>query len=121
MLGVAFIIISIAAAVAFVLNAFFSYLRNRSNVELLKTHLQAGHPLDAEAMLLINTQSTGATPDIRKAILLLALGVATAIFSRFMDTPENIDLMLGISLFPFVLGLGYLVSLWVERSINTQA
>ena len=118
MLGVAFILISIAAAVAFVLNAFFSYLRNRSNVELLKTHLQAGHPLNAEAMLLINSQSTGSTPDVRKAILLLALGVAAALFSRFMDTPENIDLMLGMSLFPFILGLGYLVSLWIEKSLS---
>ena len=120
MLGAALIMISIAAAVAFVLNAFFSYLRNRSNVEVLKTHLQAGHPLNAEALQLVRSDHTGTTPDVRKAILLLALGAATALFSGFMDTPESKDMMLGMSIFPFVLGLGYLVSLRVEKAMDDK-
>jgi Domain of unknown function (DUF6249) len=119
MLGTAFIIISIAAAVAFTFSAFFSYLRNRSNVALLKAHLKAGHPLNADAIRLVQSPSAGSTPDIRKAILLLALGLAVALFSQFMDGQENIRLVLGMSLFPVILGLGFLVSLRVEKAMTS--
>lgn len=115
MLGVALIIISIATAVALIFNSFFAYLRNRSNILLLQKHIEAGHALDGEVLRMVNQPTENGMPDIRKAVLLIALGVAGALFSQFVEGAENVRMTLGLSLFPVVLGIGYMISMWIEK------
>lgn len=115
MLGVSLILISIATAVALIFNYFFAYLRNKNNVALLKQHLEAGHPLNADIISLVKGQTRGGFPDVRKAILLISLGIAGLIFSQFVGGGENARLALGLSIFPLILGIGFLFSMAIEK------
>lgn len=73
--------------------------------------LERGEALSPETVDAL--MKAGRTPfdDLRRAILLIGLALAVALFGYFVEAgPE----MTGIAMFPLFLGLGYMVNWWLN-------
>lgn len=96
--------LSIAAAVIGYL--YFNSKNKQARQATLQAAIQRGDPLTPELVAAISNDKSAASADYRRGILLIALGVALAIFGQFV-TPGETEL-LGIAAIPAILGLGYL-------------
>lgn len=70
--------------------------------------IDAGQQLSPETIKALGIKSASSpTADRRKAVILIALGIATIIFGQAIPDNEAPQIMMGISAFPIVLGIGY--------------
>ncbi|UTW56584.1 hypothetical protein [Kordiimonas sp. SCSIO 12610] len=105
------------SAVAVIAHGFFKYMRHKALFNLLEKHVERGNELDVEVVQALTSGMSRRPGDHRKAIFLLILGTTSFLYSQMFDpgTLEFILLLEGGGLFAIVTGLGYLISLVVER------
>ena len=100
-------------AIAFVFAAWI-YYRYRSRSELQRTvqvAIDKGQELSPELLDRLGQPRTSGHTDLRRGMISVGLGIAFAIFALVLDEDETIRPLLGLSAFPFVLGVTYL-GLW---------
>lgn len=96
------------------LSMFFRF-RTRQETQLtLRTAMQHGESMspDLVSQLAEQLQNTGS--DLRRGVIAIAIGVAIFIFAQAIGEEDAIRPLMGISAFPFVVGLAYL-GLWVAN------
>ena len=72
--------------------------------------IDAGQKLDPETIKALGIQSISPTfADLRRAVLLIGLGVAIIIFAQGIDDDEAPRIIMGLASFPIMLGIGYYV------------
>lgn len=96
-----------------VLVAFF-YFRHRNRTQLqetLRDAMEKGSDLTPELIERLAGPKGGADRDLRRAIVFVAIGVATALFGFIVDDPDAFRAMAAISAFPILIGIAY-VLMW---------
>ena len=94
-----------------VLWAFFHFrYKTRVRVqETLQAALDRGTDLTPELIDRIAGPKPSNDRDLRRGLVSIAIGVAFAIFGFMVDDMEAVRPMIGIGLFPILVGLAYLV------------
>ena len=98
-------------AITIVFVAWF-YFRHREKSDTQKTFrlaLEKGSELSPEFIKQLGTPEPGKDRDLRRGLIWLAIGISFAIFGFAVDEPDAIGPLLGISAFPGLVGLAYLI------------
>lgn len=91
--------------------AFFHFrYKTRVRVqETLQAALDRGTDLTPELIDRIAGPKPGTDRDLRRGLVSIAIGIAFAIFGFMVDDTEAVRPMIGIGLFPILVGVAYLV------------
>jgi hypothetical protein len=101
---------------------YFSYRKRRDTLDAMRTLIQSGQNLPASVWETLTPQSTApADSDLRKAVLLLALGCSMMLVLAAL-ADEEAGPAWSIGLVPALLGLAYLFLWWQswKRSRRSQ-
>ena len=69
---------------------------------------ESGHTMSPEALRELTEALFPPRSDQRRGVLLLSVGVAFVVFAFLVDEGEAVGPLLGLSAFPFLMGLTYL-------------
>jgi Ca2+/Na+ antiporter len=109
--------ISMFVALTIILCLFFMFrYKTRSEMQAtIRTALDKGQELSPEIIDRLGTPKPPKDKDLRIALIWFALAISTAAlgFGIPDDDPEVLQIMLGISAFPFSLGVAYLI-MWFQ-------
>jgi hypothetical protein len=103
------IVMFIALAVVFV---FFFWFRYRSRAEMqhtIRAALDKGQELTPELIDRLGQPKPIEHADRRRAIISIAIAIATAAFGFILDEQDAVRPFLAIAAFPFTLGIAYLI------------
>lgn len=91
--------------------AFFLYrFKTRSRVqETIQSALEKGNELTPELIDRMAGPQTSKDRDMRRGLVSIAVGIAFAIFGFMVDERDAVLPMIGIGMFPFLVGLAYLL------------
>ncbi len=87
----------------------FSYLKNKQATSVVMKLLEIDPDIDTETIKSIMQPSSHPLGDLRRGILLIGIGLACVIFALSMMDPEYKASLLGLSAFPVLVGLIYLM------------
>ena len=90
------------------------FLRHRGRSALQQTvqmAIEKGQDLSPELLDGLKLSQNSAFADLRRGIIAIAVAAAFAIFAFAIDEGDAVRPLLGISAFPFMLGVAYL-ALW---------
>lgn len=90
----------------------FFHFRYKTRVriqETIQTALDRGTELTPELIDRIAGPKPSTDRDLRRGVISIAIGIAFAIFGFMVDDMEAVRPMIGIGLFPILVGLAYLV------------
>ena len=87
----------------------FRHLKNKQNASVIMKLLDSQSNIDIGQIRSLLQPPDHALVDLRRGILLLGVSLASAIFAMSMIDPEYRAALLGLSAFPTVIGLIYLV------------
>lgn len=88
------------------------YYRFRSRQELqltVRNAIDSGQPFSPEVLAGLSRALFPPQSDLRKGIVLCAVGIAFIIFAFMIDEEDAIGPLLGLSAFPFTVGIAYLI------------
>jgi hypothetical protein len=103
------IVMFIAMATVFV---FFFWFRYRGRAEMQQTiraALERGQELTPDIIDRLGQPKPGEHADRRRAIISIAIAIATAAFGFILDERDAVRPFLAIAAFPFTLGIAYLI------------
>ena len=110
--------VALFLAIAATVIAFFIY-RHRSFVAAQNTLTKLVDSNQALTPELIQSVGIKAAPtpfaDLRRGILLIAFGIATALFGQFIPEDEAGQVFLGLASFPVFLGIGFFISHYLGK------
>ena len=95
----------------FVLNGYFYWNhRNRGAImETVQKAIDRGDALTPELLMQLGAAVNPRMRDLRRGIVFLALGIAGLLCSLFFDLQQVVDGIRAGSVFPLMLGLGFLL------------
>ncbi|MEZ5559225.1 MAG: DUF6249 domain-containing protein [Pseudomonadales bacterium] len=99
--------------IAVIFCAFF-YFRHRTRLEVqstVRTALEHGQQLTPEVLEGLSDALNSRNGDLRKGLVSIAMGIAVCVFALMIDEPDATAPLMGLSSFPFLIGIAYLV-LW---------
>ena len=108
-----FVPIVSVTVIGLVLVAFF-FFRHKSRAQLQQTvrdALEKGSELTPELIDRLAGPKGGPDRDLRRALIFIAVGIATAMFGFIVDDPDALRAMAAISSFPILIGVAYL-AMW---------
>jgi len=86
--------------------------RTRQDIQTtVQTAIKQGQELTPEVLERLSDALHSKHSDLRRGIISMAVGGAFAVFAILVDEDEAVGPLLGLSAFPFLIGLGYL-GLW---------
>ena len=103
------IVMFIALAVVMVFFFWFRYRGRAEMQETIRAALDKGQELTPEIIDRLGTPKPREFADRRRAIISIAIAVATAAFGAILDERDAIRPFLAIAAFPFTLGIAYLI------------
>lgn len=86
----------------------FRYFSRRMMFETVRAVIEKSDTVDPEAIAAITQGRSGPQADLRKGGLFLAVAIATALAALVLDVAELVRPLLGLALFPGLIGLAYL-------------
>ncbi|XOV81959.1 MAG: DUF6249 domain-containing protein [bacterium] len=92
--------------------AIVMYFRFRSRQELqltVRATLDSGQALSAELLEQLTAALHPQRNDIRRGVILLAIGLAFVCFAFILGDPDSFSPLLGLSAFPIFTGAAYLL------------
>lgn len=102
---VMFIMIGVA-----VLGYFYWNHKNRADImATVQKALDSGSELSAELLTQLGAAVNPRIRDLRRGVLFLAVGIAALLCSLFFDDPEVVNGVRAGSMFPLLLGAGFLL------------
>ena len=107
--------IPIASFVAFtIVIVVWVYFRYKTRLETQQTFrlaLEKGTELSPEFIKHLGEPEPSKDRDLRRGLIWLAIGVATALFAVILGEPDAVGPLLGIAAFPTLVGAAYL-TMW---------
>ncbi len=96
------------------LSMFFRF-RTRQEAQLtLRTAMQHGDSMSTDTMDRLAEQLENKGSDLRRGVISIAIGCAVFVFAQMVGEPDAVRPLIGISAFPFIIGLAYL-GLWLAN------
>ncbi len=93
---------------------FFTYNRRKSQESmalLMGKVIDKGESLSPDIIKALGVRPAPPHADLRKGLVLVAIGVATILFGGVVDDKEAQSVLAGIAMFPLLVGFVY-VALW---------
>ena len=107
--------IPIAAFTAFTIVVVSTiYYRHKTRLETQRTYrlaLEKGNELSPEFVKHLGEPEPSKDRDLRRGLIWVAIGVATALFGVILDEPDAAGPLLGLAAFPTLIGAAYL-TMW---------
>lgn len=101
------------AVVAFLIYRYRNFVAAQDTLQKLIDSEQA---LSPELIQSIGIKKPPAPfADLRRGILLVAFGIATALFGQFIPEEEAHQVFLGLSAFPTFLGIGFFIAHYLGK------
>ncbi len=102
----------------------FFYFRYKTRVQAHKTidlALEKGAELTPDLIDRMVSPPKSAEDDLRRGIVALSIGLSFALFGLILDEAEAVRPLVAISMFPFLIGLAYLL-MWkfTNRGVKTE-
>jgi hypothetical protein len=93
-----------------VMGYFYWNHKNRASImQTVQRAVDSGQPFTAELLAQLGAAVNPKMRDLRRGIVFLALGIAGLLCSLFFDVPEVVNGIRAGSVFPLMLGLGFLL------------
>jgi len=93
-----------------VVGYFYWNHRNRADVmKTVQTEIEKGGELNADLLTQLGAAVNPRVRDLRRGIIFIAVGVAGLLCSVLLDVPEAVNGILAGSMFPLLLGAGFLL------------
>ena len=101
----------LAFTIVIVAFVFFKYKTRVETQETFRLALEKGTELSPEFIAHLGEPEPSKDRDLRRGLIWLAVGFATAIFAMMVDEPDATGPLLGIGAFPTLVGVAYL-TMW---------
>ena len=100
----------------------FYRFRNRQELQTtVRAVVESGQPLTAEVLEELTAALRSKSNDLRRGVLALALGFAFVVLANVIGNEEAYRPLLGVSAFPFFIGIAHLVLAFTARDKAKQA
>ena len=107
----------LAITIIFGLLLWFRF-RARQELQLtIRSAIERGQDLSPEVLASISDSLSSKFGDLRRGILAIAVGIGFFVFANLIGEEDAVGPLLGISAFPFAIGIGY-VGLWFFTRTN---
>ena len=103
------IVLFISIAVVFGLFLFYKNKAKREMQKTLRTAIEKGQELTPEVIDRLGSPPAAKNRDLRRGIISLAIGLGFIALGLSIPEEDAIRVMLGVSAFPILLGLGFLL------------
>ena len=90
----------------------FVYFKHKTRMETQRTFrlaLEKGNELSPEFIKQLGEPEPPKDRDLRRGLIWTAVGIATALFAVILDEADAVGPLLGISAFPTLVGVAYLI------------
>lgn len=108
-------IVPIAVFTAGVLIVFVvMYFKAKTRAGVQKTirlALEKGNELTPELLDRLAAPKQSQSSDLRRGVIGLSIGIGFALFGTIIGEPDAVRPMIGVGMFPAIIGIGYLI-LW---------
>lgn len=108
-------IVPIAVFTAGVLIVFVvMYFKAKTRAGVQKTirlALEKGNELTPELLDRLAAPKQSQSSDLRRGVIALSIGIGFALFGSIIGEPDAVRPMIGVGMFPAIIGIGYLI-LW---------
>ena len=109
------IVVPVAVFTAGVLIVFvIMYFKAKTRAGVQKTirlALEKGNELTPELLDRLAAPKQSQSSDLRRGVIALSIGIGFAIFGTIIGEPDAVRPIIGVGMFPAVIGIGYLI-LW---------
>jgi hypothetical protein len=95
------------------------YYRFRSRQEMqvtVRSAIDSGQPFSPEVLQELTNALFPPSSDLRKGIVLCAIGIGFVVFALAIGDEEAVGPLLGVSAFPFLVGIAYLILFRMGRN-----
>lgn len=99
----------IGLSVVLSLWVWFRYKAKRDLQMTIRTAIEKGQGLSPELIENLVNPPVSPQRDLRRGVISVLLAVAIALFAMFIGEDDALGPLLGISMFPLSIGVGYLV------------
>jgi len=99
----------IGLAVVLSLWVWFRYKAKRDLQETIRTAIEKGEGLSPELIENLVNPPVSPQRDLRRGVISVVTAVAIALFAFFLNEGDAFGPLMGISMFPLSLGVGYLL------------
>lgn len=89
----------------------FRYKTQAKAQETIRAALEKGHELTPELLERIAGPKPDGDRDLRRGFIAIALGIAFALLGFMVDEEDAIKPLIGVGMFPFLIGVAYL-AMW---------
>ncbi len=103
------IVLFISTAVVFSLWFYFKYKARLATQETFRLALEKGNELSPDFMKQMAEPEPSKDRDLRRGLIWLAIGIATAITGVAINEPDAMGPTLGGAAFPGLIGVAYLI------------
>jgi di/tricarboxylate transporter len=94
--------------------ALFFYYRHKTRAEIqttVRAAIERGQELTPEVLERLSDSLSTKFGDLRRGVISIAIGIAFFVFAYFLGQEEAMGPLMGISAFPFLIGIAY-IGLW---------
>ncbi len=109
------IVVPVAVFTAGVLIVFvIMYFKAKTRAGVQKTirlALEKGNELTPELLDRLAAPKQSQSSDLRRGVIALSIGIGFALFGTIIGEPDAVRPMIGVGMFPAIIGIGYLI-LW---------
>ena len=99
----------IGLAVVLSLWVWFRYKAKRDLQETIRTAIEKGEGLSPELIENLVNPPVSPQRDLRRGVISVVTAVAIALFAFFLNEGDAFGPLMGVSMFPMSLGVGYLL------------
>ena len=100
---------------------FFRYRTRRELQMTVRAAIESGQELSAEVLGELTSALDAKRNDLRRGIVAIAIGLAFVAFAFAIGEQDALGPLLGLSAFPFLTGVAYLVLWFLDRKQNQTA
>ena len=102
----------LAFTVVIVVWVYFKYKTRMETQQTFRLALEKGNELSPDFIKQLGEPEPSKDRDLRRGLIWLAIGVATALFGVLVNEPDATGPLLGIATFPALVGAAYL-AMWL--------
>jgi hypothetical protein len=100
---------------------FYYRFRNRQELQItVRNAIDSGQQFSPEVLRELTNALFPPSSDLRKGIVLCGIGLAFVVFALMLGQEKAVGPLLGVSAFPFIVGLAYLLLARLGKDRETR-